>query len=32
MCGERGKTVQHIISECKTLAQREYKRTHVTVA
>ena len=32
MCGERGKTVQHIISECKTLAQRKYKRTHVTVA
>ena len=32
MCGERGKTVQHIICECKTLAQREYNRTHVTVA
>ena len=32
MCGERGKTVQHIICECKTLAQREYNRTHLTVA
>ena len=27
MCGERGETVQHIICECKKLAQREYKRT-----
>ena len=25
MCGERGETVQHIICECKKLAQREYK-------
>ena len=31
MCGERGKTVQHIC-ECKTLTQREYKRRHETVA
>ena len=31
MCGERGETVQHIC-ECKKLAQREYKRRHVTVA
>ena len=32
MCGERGETVQHIIFECKKLAQREYKRRHDTVA
>ena len=31
MCGERGETVQHIICECKKLAQREYKRRHGTV-
>ena len=28
MCGERGETVQHIICECKKLAQREYKKRH----
>ena len=32
MCGERGETVQHLICECKKLAQREYKRIHDTVA
>ena len=32
MCGERGETVQHIICECKKLAQREYERRHDTVA
>ena len=32
MCGERGETVQHIICECKKLAQRECKRRHDTVA
>ena len=32
MCGERGKTVQHIICECKKLAQCEYNRRHDTVA
>ena len=32
MCGERGETVQHIICECKKLAQCEYKRRHDTVA
>ena len=26
MCGERRKTVQHIMCECKKLAQREYNR------
>ena len=25
MCGERDETVNHIISECSKLAQREYK-------
>ena len=32
MCSVRGETVQHIICECKKLAQREYKRRHDTVA
>ena len=32
ICGERGETVQHIICECKKLAQRNYKRRHDTVA
>ena len=32
MCGERGETVQHIICECKKIAQSEYKRRHDTVA
>ena len=32
MCSEKGETVQHIICECKKLAQREYKRRHDTVA
>ena len=32
MCREKGETVQHIICECKKLAQREYKRRHDTVA
>ena len=28
MCGERGETVNHLVSECSKLAQREYKRRH----
>ena len=32
MFGERGETVQHLICECKKLAQCEYKRRHGTVA
>ena len=32
MPGERGETVQHIICECKKLAQREYKRRCKVVA
>ena len=31
MCGERNKTVSHIISECSNLAQKEYKRRHDNV-
>ena len=26
LCGEKGETINHIVSECKMLAQREYKR------
>ena len=32
MCGEKGETVSHIVSECGKLAQREYKRRHDNVA
>ena len=32
MCNEKGETVQHIVSECKKLAQRECKRRHDNVA
>ena len=32
MCGERGETVQHVVYIYTKLAQREYKRRHVTVA
>ena len=32
MCGETGKTISHIIRECSTLSQREYKRRHDNVA
>ena len=32
MCGEREETVQHIICECKKLAQCEYKRRYDIVA
>ena len=32
MCGKRGESVQHIISECEKLAQKEYKRRHDNVA
>ena len=30
--GERGESVQHIVSECEKLAQKEYKRRHDKVA
>ena len=32
MCGERGESVYHLVSECSRLAQREYKRRHDDVA
>ena len=32
MCGETGKTISHIVSECPKMAQREYKRRHGNVA
>ena len=32
MCGERGESIYHLISECGKLAQREYKRRDVDVA
>ena len=32
LCGEKGESVSHIISECSKLAQREYKRRHDNVA
>ena len=32
MCGEKGESVGHLISGCKKLAQREYKRRHDNVA
>ena len=32
ICGEKGETLQHIICECKKLAQRDFKRRHDTVA
>ena len=32
LCGEKGETINHIVSECKMLAQREYKRRHDNIA
>ena len=31
-CGERDETVNHLVSECSKMAQREYKRRHDWVA
>ena len=28
MCHQKGETINHILSECKMLAQKEYKRRH----
>ena len=32
MCGEKGETISHLVSECSKLAQREYKQRHDNVA
>ena len=32
MCGERGESIDHIVSECEKRAQREHKRRHDNVA
>ena len=32
VCGEKGESVSHVVSECKMLAQKEYKRRHDNVA
>ena len=32
LCGEKGESIGHIVSECTKLAQREYKRRHDNVA
>ena len=32
MCGEKGETISHLVSECGKLPQREYKRRHNNVA
>ena len=32
MCGEKGETINHIISECNKPAQKEYKRRHDNIA
>ena len=32
MCGEKGETISHLVSECGKLAQREYKKRHDNVA
>ena len=32
LCGEKGETINHIVSECKMLAQREYKGRHDNIA
>eukprot|EP00795_Rhopilema_esculentum_P003517 gene3517-biopygen1669 len=32
MCGDKGETVSHLVSECAKLAQTEYKRRHDNVA
>ena len=31
LCGDRGETINHIISECSKLAQKEYKTRHDSV-
>ena len=32
MCGKKGESISHIVSECSKLAQKEYKRRHDNIA
>ena len=32
MCNQRGETINHILSECKMLAQKKYKKRHDNIA
>ncbi|XP_074616678.1 uncharacterized protein LOC141876074 [Acropora palmata] len=32
MCNQKGEAINHILSECKMLAQKEYKRRHDNIA
>ena len=32
MCGERDKSITHLIAECKKLAKKEYKERHDNIA
>ena len=32
LCGEKGESVQHLVSGCEKLTQKEYKRRHDNVA
>ena len=32
MCDKKKETISHFVSECETLAQKEYKRRHNNVA
>ena len=32
ICGERDKSITHLISECKNLAQKEYNQRHDNIA
>ena len=32
LCGEKGESISYIVSECKMLALREYKRWHCSIA
>ena len=32
MCNQKGETRNHILSECKMLAQKDYKRRHDSIA
>ena len=32
LCGKKGESVQHLVSGCEKLAQKEYKRRHNNIA